>query len=192
MNGNGDVKGGIRGGVVEKCMSLAPWWGYNKKMEDPGCIMPLKRVKRVFADCLVRNMCLLLNVGPDRHGNMPPPVERRMREFGEWVNATSEAIYGTRGGPWEPVEGQYGFCWRDNMVYLYLLGEYTDDSFVLPPLDKGMKAKRAIGDPERRFPRGGRLDGDSHRTQQERALTRSRPRPAPTGAMDPRMGPPRH
>ena len=141
--GGGSVKGEIRSGVVEKCVSLAPGWGYNKLMENPDRIMPLKKVKRLFADCMVRNMCFLLNVGPDRHGNIAPLVERRMLEFGEWVNATHEAIYGTRGGPWQPVDGQYGFCYKDNMIYIYFLGEYTDDTFFIPPLDKGMRVKRS-------------------------------------------------
>ncbi len=50
--GGGAVKGEIRGGVVEKCVSLAPGWGYNKQMENPERIMPLKKVKRLFADCM--------------------------------------------------------------------------------------------------------------------------------------------
>ena len=104
--------------------------------------MSLKTVKRHFADCLVRNMCFLLNVGPDCHGNIAPLVEQRMLEFGEWVNATSEAVYGTRGGPWQPVDGEYGFCYRDNKIYIYFLGGYAADDFVMPALDKGMKVRR--------------------------------------------------
>ena len=141
--GGGPVTGGIRSGVVEKCVSLAPGWGYNKRMEDPGSIMPLKKVKRLFADCMVRNMCFLLNVGPDRHGNVAPLVEQRLLEFGEWVNATSEAVYGTRGGPWQPVDGQYGFCYKENKIYVYFLGGYDEGSFALPPLDRGMKVEKA-------------------------------------------------
>lgn len=140
--GGGAVKGEIRSGVVEKCVSLAPGWGYNKQMENPDRIMPLKKVKRLFADCMVRNMCFLLNVGPDRHGDIAPLVEQRMLEFGDWVNVTAEAIYGTRGGPWQPVDGQYGFVYKDNMIYIYFLGDYTDSNFALPALDKGMKVKR--------------------------------------------------
>lgn len=141
--GGGAVKGEIRSGVVEKCVSLASGWGYNKQMENPERIMPLKKVKRLFADCMVRNMCFLLNVGPDRHGDIAPLVEQRMLEFGEWVNATREAIYGTRGGPWQPIDGQYGFCYKDNMIYIYFLGEYLDDTFVMPLLDQSMKVKRS-------------------------------------------------
>ena len=42
-------------------------------------------------------MNFLINIGPDRHGNVAPLVEQRMLEFGEWVSATAEAIYGTHG-----------------------------------------------------------------------------------------------
>ena len=141
--GGGAVKGGIRSGVVEKCMSLAPGWGYNKQMENPDKIMPLAAIKRHCADCMVRNMCFLVNIGPDCHGNVPPYIERRLLEFGGWVEKAGEAIFGTRGGPWEPVDGQYGFTYKDNVVYIYLLGGYAGADFSLPSVDKGMKAVRA-------------------------------------------------
>ena len=141
--GGGAVRGEIRSGVVEKCVSIAPGWGYNIAMEDPGRIMSLKAIKRLFADCMVRNMCFLLNVGPDRHGNIAPFVEKRLLEFGEWVHATSEAIYGTRGGPWQPVEGQYGFCYKENMIYIYFLGDFSSDSFTMPPVNEDMKGIKA-------------------------------------------------
>jgi alpha-L-fucosidase len=141
--GGGDVRGDIRSDVVEKCVSLAPGWGYNKLMENPERIMSLERLKRLFADCLVRNMAFLVNVGPDRHGNIPPLIEQRLLEFGDWVHATEEAIFGTRGGPWHPVDGQYGFCYKENTIYIYLLGDYNDSTFELPPVDKGMKVKRS-------------------------------------------------
>lgn len=140
--GNGPVKGPIRSGVVEKCSTLAAGWGYNKQMEDPAKIVPLNKVKRLFADCIVRNMCFLLNIGPDRYGNVPPLIEQRLLEFGEWINACKNAVYGTRGGPWQPVDGKYGFCYRDNMIYIYFLGDYLDDEFTMEYLDKGMKVKR--------------------------------------------------
>ena len=141
--GSSAIKGKIRSNVVEKCITLAPTWGYSEQMENPDKIMPLKNLKRHFADCIVRNMCLLINVGPDRHGNIPKAVEQRLTQFGDWVNETQEAIFGTRGGPWEPVDGQYGFSFKDNIIYLYLLGDYSNNLFELPTVDKGMKVQRA-------------------------------------------------
>lgn len=142
--GGGPVKGPIRSGMVEKCMSVTSAWGYNTSMENPKTIMPLAQIKRIFADCIVRNMCLLLNVGPDRHGNIPPLVEQRLLDFGSWVHTDSIAIFGTRGGPWNPVDGQYGFCYRNNIIYVYFLGGYTSDTFALPSLNRGMKVRKAF------------------------------------------------
>jgi len=140
--GGAAVKGKIRQGVVEKCFTITSGWGYTKAMEDESRLMSLREIKRIFADCIVRNMCCLINVGPDRHGNIPQPIEKRLSEFGEWVHAASEAIYGTRA-LWQPVDNQYGFCYKDNVIYIYFLGGYTDREFTLPTLNKGIKARQA-------------------------------------------------
>lgn len=141
--GSGPVTGEIRQGVVEKNFTITSGWGYTSTAEDPERVMSVHTLKRMLADCVVRNMSYLVNIGPDRHGNVPKLVEERLIGLGEWVHATSEAIYGTRGGPWQPVESQYGFCYKDNMIYVYFLGDYSADSFVMPPVNKGMKVKRA-------------------------------------------------
>ena len=141
--GGADVKGNIRTGVVEKCFTITPAWGYQTVCEDASKVMPLSRIQRILSDCFVRNMVALVNVGPDRHGHIPDPVAARLRELGQWMKANAEAIYGTHAGPWQPVEGQYGFTCRDNKIYVYLLGGYTDTSLALPPLQRGQKVRRA-------------------------------------------------
>ncbi|MBQ8052050.1 MAG: alpha-L-fucosidase [Bacteroidaceae bacterium] len=138
-----EVKGPIRQNLVEKCMSLTWQWGYTTETEDIGKLFPLSQIIRTCADCMVRDMCFLINVGPDRHGHIPDAAQRRLREFGQWTAANAPAIYGTRGGPWQPVDGQYGFTYCDNMLYVFFLGGYTDDTFSLPELPKGMKARHA-------------------------------------------------
>ncbi len=140
--GSAEVKGPIRQGVVEKCFTLGPSWGYTVQCEDSDRIMSLWKIKRIFADCMVRNMVTLINVGPDKHGNIPKPVEQRLADFGTWVAENSQAIYGTHGGPWNPVDGQYGFTYMDNVVYIYFLGGYTDPIFTLPLVDKGMRVRK--------------------------------------------------
>lgn len=141
--GGGSVKGDVRSGVVEKCMTLGGPWGWCAMHEDSTAILSLQAVKRMCADCMVRGMCFLLNVGPDRHGKVPQAVQKRLREFGRWADEHAEAIYGTEGGPWNPVDGQYGFTRKGNKVYVYFLGEYDKDHFTLPPFEGGKKARRA-------------------------------------------------
>jgi len=84
----------------------------------------------------VRNMTFLLNVTPDRHGVIPEVEQTRLREMGAWMNRMGDAIYGTRGGPWEPVDGRYGYTYKGSTVFIHLLKEYPGTTFTVPPLGK--------------------------------------------------------
>ena len=174
--GVGEVTGPIRNGVVEKCFAIAPTlgqtdilrhpaWGYSKSMEDPSLVMPLEDMKRIFADCMMRNIVYCINLGPDRHGRIPAPINDRLSALGEWIAARSEAVYGTVGGPWQPANGKYGFCHKGNVIYVWLQAGTAYSSFTLPQLRKGLKVKnvRKVGGEGRvRFSQSGtrvRLSG---------------------------------
>lgn len=150
--GGGAIKGEIREVLQEKCITLGPGWGYTKRMEDMKNMKSVDKLKRFLADCLVRNMNFLINVGPDRHGHIPNAEVELLSLFGKWVNSISEAVYGTTSGPWQPVDDQYGFSYKDNKIYVYLLGGYAKANLVLPPVDNGYKVKRAyIVDTKQKF-----------------------------------------
>ena len=70
-------------------------------------------------------------------------MEERLTLFGEWVRANQEAIYATKGGPWQPKENQYGFCYKDDVIYVYLLNGFKGKSLTLPPADKGYQVVKA-------------------------------------------------
>ena len=60
---------------------------------------------------------LLLNIGPDGEGRIPPPQQERMAEFGRWMAANAPAIVGTSAGlkPWQfpgptTLNGQTLYC----------------------------------------------------------------------------------
>jgi alpha-L-fucosidase len=92
---------------------------------------------------VIRNVSLLLNVGPDRHGQIPKPVTKVLLATGKWLEQVGEAVYGTRGGPWNPMDGEYGFTQKDNTIYVYLLSDFKGNTFTLPAVNKGQKAVRA-------------------------------------------------
>uniref|UniRef100_A0A7E4V3M6 Putative alpha-L-fucosidase n=1 Tax=Panagrellus redivivus TaxID=6233 RepID=A0A7E4V3M6_PANRE len=82
----------------ENCMTLdKESWGYRRNMKASD----VNTVKEVL-DQLVRaiscNGNLLLNIGPDRFGRIPPIFEERLRSIGKFIKANSVAIYGTK--PW--------------------------------------------------------------------------------------------
>lgn len=141
--GGGAIKGEIRKVLQEKCITLGPGWGYTKRMEDTKNMISIDRLKRFLADCLVRNMNLLINVGPDRHGHIPNAEAELLARFGKWVNSIKDAVYGTTAGPWQPKDDQYGFCYKDNKIYVYFLGDYKEPNLALPPVNKGYKVRKA-------------------------------------------------
>jgi alpha-L-fucosidase len=141
--GGARVSGPIRAEYIyEKCMTVAPGWGYTKHYENPEKVMTVDEIKEMLADCLVRNMVFLLNVGPNRHGEIPPLAAESFRGIGKWLEKVGEAVYSTRGGPWNPKDGVHGYTYKDNKIYVYLLGDFKGDTFTLPALNEGQKALR--------------------------------------------------
>ena len=138
--GNAAITGAVRTeDIYEKCLSIGSAWGYAKSYEDPLKIKSLDFLKRMLADCVIRNMVFLLNVGPDKHGQIPQAVQDRLLEMGKWLNQVGEAVYGTRGGPWNPKDGQYGFAYKGNKIFVYLLSDFKGETLTLPALNRGQK-----------------------------------------------------
>ncbi|GAB6011317.1 alpha-L-fucosidase [Viscerimonas tarda] len=138
------VTGNVRNEEVwEKCMPLVSAWGYTPVMEDSAKVMKSRAINRMLADCVIRNITLLINVGPDRHGVIPKPIVNELLKTGQWLEKVGEAVYGTRGGPWNPKDGQYGFAYKGNTIYVYLLEGYNENTFTLSAVDKGRKVVKA-------------------------------------------------
>jgi alpha-L-fucosidase len=136
--GDRETTGKIRSSVIcDKNLSMQNGtWGYNAKSIAGGKVMTRDQLVRYLANCVVRNMVFLVNVGPDRHGVIPDLEQQRLREMGQWMAKMSDAIYGTRGGPWEPVDHEYGYCYKGSVVYVHLLKNYAGNTFKMPPLGK--------------------------------------------------------
>jgi alpha-L-fucosidase len=134
--GGDPVTGPIRSSqLCDKNLTIHPsGWGYPKAAIQAGECMARDEVIRLLADCTVRNMTMLLNVGPDRHGDIPPLVQQRLREVGDWLSKAGEAIYGTRGGPWQPVDSQYGYCRKGDTIYVHIFKDQPGQTFTLPPM----------------------------------------------------------
>jgi alpha-L-fucosidase len=139
--GGAPITGPVRTKEIwQKCMTMGGAWGYTSAMEDTAALISLAGIKRMIADVTIRNMSLLLNVGPDRHGTISKAVTHVLEETGAWLGARTEAIYGTYGGPWNPRDGQFGFAYRDSTIYVFLLDDFKDLTFTLPAVNRGQKA----------------------------------------------------
>jgi alpha-L-fucosidase len=134
--GASPITGPVRSAqVYEKTLSLHESWGYEKHAEDPTKILSADKVKRILSDCIIRNMALLLNVGPDRHGVIPKAEADVIREVGKWLGRVGEAVYETRGGPWNPKDGFFGYCYRDKTIFAYIYKDFKGDQFKFPSID---------------------------------------------------------
>ncbi|GAA4324901.1 alpha-L-fucosidase [Flaviaesturariibacter amylovorans] len=105
----------------EKCVSLQKGgWGYRPNRE----VYPFEEVVVFLSNCVVRNINLLLNVAPDREGVIPKNQQDVLLKTGDWLSKMGKAIYGTTGGPWQPLFGEYGFTFRDNKIYCHIYKGY--------------------------------------------------------------------
>lgn len=143
--GGAAVTGPVRSEeYYEKCITIGGGWGYTSAMEDPARIMSVSQIKKMLTDCVTRNVNLLLNVGPDRHGLITRPVSNVLIATGKWLEQVGDAIYGTRGGPWNPKDDQYGFTYKANMIYVFLWNGFKGSTLTLPTLNKNQKVVRAF------------------------------------------------
>lgn len=124
------------GGIVpipwEKCMSVSQAWGYMPN----DIYMNSKDIIRIFINTLCRDGNMLLNVGPDVNGRIPEQVKEILYDIGCFMKENGEAIYGTRAGVWEPVDGVFGSVCKGDIIYLHILDCNRFNKIVLPDIDK--------------------------------------------------------
>ena len=79
----------------ESCQ-VATWrlWGYGKGERW----RPADLLLDMLCECAEKGGNLILNVGPDEDGQLPPEFTERMADIGRWLEVHGEAVYGTEGG----------------------------------------------------------------------------------------------
>ncbi|MDX5566110.1 alpha-L-fucosidase [Streptomyces sp. ID05-04B] len=123
--------GAIRTGkVAEKTFTIGGAWGYRAGSG----VMSFGTAMNILVNAWVRNMTCLVNVGPDRTGAVPTDQQTLVRRIGSFLTTCGEAVYSTCGGPWNPVDGKYGFTYKDKTFYIHLLPGYSGTSFTTPQI----------------------------------------------------------
>lgn len=131
--GSHEITGGIIPVPWEKNMCVCSGCSWGWMAEDP--VTDFDDLIRMMVNVVCRDGNWLVNIGPDRNGKLSGRIVSRMREIGDWLNTYGESVYGTRGGPWEPVDHVYGSTYRENCIYLHILDEEAFQGCILPPLD---------------------------------------------------------
>ncbi|KAI6174026.1 Alpha-L-fucosidase [Aphelenchoides besseyi] len=130
-----------------------------------GDVKSTKQVLSIFVKVLAWGGNLLLNIGPNHLGRIPPIFEDRLREVGKFVNAYSEAIFETK--PWiyqnDSFDVWYTSRLRSSMyfddnrafnpqseentiVYAFILNYDTTNQIDLPSIKTTEKFKPKVYD----------------------------------------------
>jgi alpha-L-fucosidase len=114
----------------ETCMTLCRQWAW--KPDDN--MKSLKQCIQTLLYCVGGDANLLFNVGPMPTGEIEPRQVERLKEMGAWMEKYGESVYGTRGGPFLPGNGQVS-THKGNVVYVHVL-KWEKESLVLPALER--------------------------------------------------------
>lgn len=114
-NGLKDEMGGDL--AWEACITMNDNWGYSVKDKN---FKPASTIIKKLVECVSKNGNMLLNVGPDARGNIPPESLAILSEIGAWMrrNADSVTGCGSSGLP-KPENGR--ITRRGNKLYYHIM-----------------------------------------------------------------------
>ncbi|HEY4290361.1 MAG TPA: alpha-L-fucosidase [Puia sp.] len=94
----------------EESRGMGYSYGYNRAEDSWDYNSPQSLVLQLI-DKVSRGGNFLLDIGPDEHGKIPPIMEERLLQIGDWMKINSEAIYGASrwktAAQWGPGRQDY-------------------------------------------------------------------------------------
>ena len=107
----------------EECRGMGFSFGYNRN-EDAWDYNSPKALILMLVNIVSTGGNLLLDIGPDARGKIPPIMQERLLQMGGWLKTNGEAIYNTRS--WKN-----SFQWSDGKRNYKPKQHYLGGDFIL-------------------------------------------------------------
>ena len=127
----------------EACITLNNNWGYHstdKLYKSP------KLIIRKLVECVSKNGNMLLNVGPNAIGEIPPESLKILAEIGKWLRKNGESIYGCETSTFpKPEWGRFTQNKKSGKLYAHIFEE-SIGPINLQKLFNKVKSVRLLSD----------------------------------------------
>lgn len=95
-------------------------YGYNRN-EDAWDYNSRQTLVRLLSTVCANGGNLLLDIGPTADGRIPPIMQERLLQMGDWLGKNGAAIYGSTASPFWPRKFEWGVCTaKGDTVFLHL------------------------------------------------------------------------